>query len=103
MHSHKTLYLNETSEIVFVFDETKIRFEIYINDIVYILDRPHIKFIDTFNELITEYNISNHNAKLIKINGKLESLKECYERVVKEANELKIATITLLIFIKLEE
>jgi len=67
MHSHKTLYLNETSEIVFVFDETKIRFEIYINDIVYILDRPHIKFIDTFNELITEYNISNHNAKLIKI------------------------------------
>ena len=42
-------------------------YEIYNNDIIHILDRPHVKFIDTFNELITEYNISNHNAKLIKI------------------------------------
>lgn len=66
MHSHKTLYLNDAS-IKFIFDETKTTFEITINDNTEIIDRPHTQFIEYFNELITEYNISNHNAKLIKI------------------------------------
>lgn len=66
MHSHKTLYLNDTF-IKFIFDDTKIQIEISINDNIEIINRPHTQFIDTFNELITEYNISNHSAKLIKI------------------------------------
>lgn len=66
MHSHKTLYLNDAS-IKFIFDETKTTFEITINNNTEIIDRPHTQFIEYFNELITEYNISNHNAKLIKI------------------------------------
>jgi len=67
MHSHKTLCLNDTSNIKFIFDETKITFEITINNNIEIIDRPHSQFIEYFNELITEYNINNHNAKLIKI------------------------------------
>ena len=67
MHSHKTLYLNDTSKIRFIFDETKTTFEITINNNMEIIDRPITQFIEYFNELITEYNISNHNAKLIKI------------------------------------
>ena len=49
MHSHKTLYLNDTSNIKFIFDETKITFEITINNNIEIIDRPHSQFIEYFN------------------------------------------------------